>query len=204
MHVLIWPSMTWSQQKACYTHAPKHKSSEIISSKWMNWTQRFTGYMITESFANAHMHADVCGTHTCRAKQQGRANSGWQRACLRKLLFLLEISRSPSPFLPLRLSCHSACIALKHAALTKHQHLVYQSVLPSHPISLIFTLPRFMIRCNHTNRAATRVGTKLGWWERGRSGAGKLYHCPSYFSTEASHDITTALLSDLSVAILQH
>lgn len=40
-------------------------------------------------------------------------------------------------------------------------------------------------------------GSRAGGRQEGR--AGKLCHCPSYFSTEGSYDITSALLPDLSI-----
>lgn len=96
-------------------HATYSRHQWVLHARGL-WMDGHGGSSGTPAGKDLHMHTGVdvcvrvCVWHARRAKQWGRANSGWQHACLRKVLFLSEISHSASPFLPLFLSRHAACI----------------------------------------------------------------------------------------------
>lgn len=102
-HILSYINSESKAECACFFPS---MSAEKINCIWMNGHGGGVWWLGTGAERDLHMHAYthmharmLYGVCAPTAKQWGRANSAWQHACLRKNLFLWEISHSPSPFL---------------------------------------------------------------------------------------------------------
>lgn len=166
------------------------------------WMSVHTDLLGAGAGRDLHMHAGVHGMRKPTAKQ---------RAGLTQADSILAYVRSYFCFrlaihLPPRVSVVVLGVSLVDTGrlFNVSSPASPTSLLPPHLISLIFNLARFMTLCNRTNSSRVGRGISRHCAGEGLGGQRELCHCPSYFSTEGSYDITTALLPDLSVAIQQH
>lgn len=96
--------------------------------------RRFTGFTGRQWFLQTRWCGWRRRPHS--ATLCSRANMGWRRASLHKMLFLSEISHSPCPPpAPMSYSLHP----VTPAALAQHQHLIHTTPLHSATYCLIHT-----------------------------------------------------------------